>query len=148
MKKIILILMLAFLTGCATAAQWQRGERRPGYSVPSVGSTQGQKTPKHKAAAVDQVLFKRAILSLRPTPQVPASKRGRELLKRLRREYPASPWSAQASSIMELISITDTLARQNEELKATNRSLIREINELNDSIDQLKALERELEQKR
>lgn len=95
----------------------------------------------------DEALFRLALLTLKPSPEAPASRRGRHLLRRLKEEYPSSSWAAHGSSLLDLIGIDDDLRAQNRTLRANNQSLTRKINELNENIEQLKHLDLELEQK-
>ena len=95
----------------------------------------------------DEALFRLALLLLKPGAERPASTQGRLLLKRLKTEYPASPWTVQAAPLLELISVADELRRQNRNLKGVNQSLSREIDELNQNLERLKRLDQELEQK-
>ena len=67
--------------------------------------------------------------------------------KRLKKEYPASPWTVQATPLLELIGVAEELRHQNRNFKAANQSLTKEINELNKNLEQLKHLDLELEQK-
>jgi len=110
----------------------------------------GQAVP----GVTDEALFRLALLSLRPSVEKPLSGQGPQLLKRLRREYPASPWTLQAAPLIELVDVADELRQQNRSLRASNHSLGRElkesnqvIKELNLVIKQLKNLDVELEQK-
>ncbi len=95
----------------------------------------------------DEALFRLALLSLRAGGETPASAQGRRLLRRLKKEYPASPWTLQAASLVELIGVADELKRQNRNLKGVNQSLTREIGDLNRNLERLKHLDLELEQK-
>jgi hypothetical protein len=102
----------------------------------------------HSAPGVtDEALFRLALLTLKPAPDRPVSKQGHHLLRRLKEEYPSSPWTAQAAPLMELITVDEELRHQNRSLKTANQSLSKKITELNDTIDQLKNLDLELEQK-
>jgi hypothetical protein len=102
----------------------------------------------------DEALFRLALLALKPCAERPASLQGHQLLKRLKKEYPSSPWTAQASPLIELINAAEELRHQNRNYRAANQSLTREVNELNKhvselnrDIEQLKHLDLELEQK-
>jgi hypothetical protein len=180
MKKLVVVLILAAIgTGCATTKPMSHqspGHRNGPGSIAQavemlrVGDTaaasrilnaicSGSPTP----GVTDEALFRLALLSLKPTPDRPAARQGRLLLKRLRREYPGSPWTTQAAPLVQLINAADELRRQNrvlqksestEELKRQNRSLkgandelTRQINELNQNLEKLKHLDLELEQK-
>ena len=165
MKKLILLLMTASLfTGCATS--------RKGASVGFLDRHSGSKKLTHAVeilakgdssgaakeldvictgsaipGVTDEALFRLALLSLKPTAEKPASAHGHQLLKRLKKEYPASPWTVQAAPLLELINIAEEQRRQNRNLKSANQSLTREVNELNKNMEQLKHLDLELEQK-
>jgi len=102
----------------------------------------------------DEALFRLALLSLKPSPERPASAQGHQLLRRLKKEYPASPWTAQAAPLVELMNSAEELRRQNRNYRTANQALTRDVNELNKSIkeltkniDQLKHLDLEIEQK-
>jgi hypothetical protein len=105
-------------------------------------------TSAHSVPGVtDEALFRLALLTLKPSPDRPVSRQGHHLLRRLKDEYPSSPWTAQAAQLMELINVDEELRHQNRNLKAANQSLAKKNAELNDTIDQLKNLDLELEQK-
>ena len=95
----------------------------------------------------DEALFRLALLSLKPGEEKPASAESLHLLKRLRKEYPASPWTAQAAALVALINVSEEFRRQNRNLKSANQALTREIGEQNRQLQQLKRLDQELEQK-
>jgi hypothetical protein len=102
----------------------------------------------------DEALFRLALLSLKPSPERPASPQGHQLLRRLKKEYPASPWTAQAAPLVELINSAEELRRQNRNYRTSNQALTRDVNELNKnikeltkSIEQLKHLDLEIEKK-
>jgi outer membrane PBP1 activator LpoA protein len=95
----------------------------------------------------DEALFRLALLTLKPSPERAASRQGQHLLRRLREEYPSSPWTLQAAPLIELINIDEDVRHQNRSLKSNNQALTKKINELNDTIEQLKHLDLELEQK-
>lgn len=93
----------------------------------------------------DEALFRLALLSLKPGLDKPAATQGQQLLKRLGKEYPKSPWTALVEPVSELINVAEELKRQNKSLKGTNQSLTKEIGDLNRNIDRLKRLDLELE---
>ncbi|HBA87361.1 MAG TPA: hypothetical protein DCZ75_05035 [Geobacter sp.] len=95
----------------------------------------------------DAALFRLALLTLKPGAEKPASAQAHQLLKRLDKEYPRSPWTHLASPLTELIGIGEELKRQNKTLKGANQSLTKEIGELNKRMEQLKHLDQELERK-
>ena len=95
----------------------------------------------------DEALFRLALLTLNPGVEKPASEKGQQLLRRLGKEYPRSQWTLLAAPVSELIDVAEEHKRQNKALKGTNQALTKEINELSKSIEQLKRLDQELEQK-
>jgi len=95
----------------------------------------------------DEALFRLALLSLKPGAERQSSGQAYQLLKRLKKEYPASPWSAEATPIIELLNANDDLKRQHRNLKDANQLLSREIKDLNKNIEKLKHLDLELERK-
>jgi hypothetical protein len=109
------------------------------------------------AGVTDEALFRLALLSLRynedkegETQATQAS----QALKRLQKDYPKSLWSLQAAPLADFISKTEELKRQNrnyrghnQTLTKENQALSKENKELLQSIDKLKRLDLELEQK-
>lgn len=93
----------------------------------------------------DEALFRLALLTLRPPTEL--NPQALQLLRRLKKDYPGSPWTLQAAQLTELLTAVDELKRQNRHYRTVNQSLTGENNELKQSIDQLKRLELELERK-
>ncbi|WP_183352998.1 hypothetical protein [Geomonas silvestris] len=164
-RRFLTLSVLALCAGCASVNGWWQGRgahrepekksqpaelKQPAQGEPAGPPKAVKKAPAGKTgtATADQVLFRRALLALKPSRETVVSKRGRQLLTRLKREYPASPWSAEAAPILELIEIADELSRENRELKATNDSLSAEVEELNGNIEKMKRLDMELEKAR
>jgi hypothetical protein len=100
------------------------------------------------AGVTDEALFRLALLSLRLPGEREGNLHGLQLLRRLKKEYPASPWAVQSSHLVELLSGVEEMRRQNRNLKNQNQTLSNEVNELNRNIDQLKRLDQELEKQR
>ena len=96
----------------------------------------------------DEALFLLALLDLRPAPEHDGNLRALHLLKRLGKDYPASPWTARSRQLVDLLAGLEEVRRQVRNLKSQNQSLTNELNELNRNIDQLKRLDQELEKKR
>ena len=170
---LILILILSLCFGCATTRPGEKHE---------AGFLQRRSESKQLAAAVtllqrgdhagavkaleaicsdipvpgvtDEALFRLALLSLKPSAERSASPQVHQLLKRLKKEYPASPWTAQAAPLVELIGSVEELRRQNRNYRSANQALTKDvnelnknINELNKNIEQLKHLDLEIEKK-
>lgn len=165
MKKILVTIVAAsLLAGCATTnngesggfLQRYSGAKKVAHAVDLLnrGDSSGAVKELNAVCAAspvtgvtDEALFRLALLSLKPSTEKPASAQGHQLLKRLKKEFPDSPWTAQAAPLIELISVAEELRHQNKSLRSTNQSLAKEINELNKNINQLKHLDLELEQK-
>jgi hypothetical protein len=161
---IILTLAASLFTGCASTKSGESGGFLQRYTVSNKlaqatdmlakGDTAGATkvltaicNSSSTPGVTDEALFRLAVLSLKPTAEKPASPQGHNLLKRLKKEYPASPWTVQATPLLELIGVAEELRHQNRNFKTTNQSLTKEINELNRNLEQLKHLDLELEQK-
>lgn len=86
----------------------------------------------------DRALFHLAVLSLRAESEKSGAAQAQQLLKRLAKQYPHSPYAGLARPLNELIEFA-------EEQKRQNRSLKKEIGELNKNLEQLKRLDLELE---
>ena len=95
----------------------------------------------------DEALFRLALLSLDRGAEKEGETQALQTLRRLEREYPKSPWRAQAAPLAELLARTEELRRQNRNYRTHNQSLVKENKELLQSIDKLKRLDMELEKK-
>jgi hypothetical protein len=167
----VLVLTLSLCFGCAASRPGQRGGFLQHHSeakrlsaaltLLEKGDTAGAAkmleaicSSPAEPGVTDEALFRLALLSLKPSPERPASAQGRQLLRRLKKEFPASPWTAQAAPLVELISSAEELRRQNRNYRTANQTLTRDVNELNKSIkeltkniEQLKHLDLEIEKK-
>ncbi|MBC7964036.1 MAG: tetratricopeptide repeat protein [Steroidobacteraceae bacterium] len=97
----------------------------------------------------DEALFRLAILNLRDE-YGRGETRARKLLERLVTEFPDSSWSSQAAPLLVYIQETATLRARTRALKSLrnqNLTLGRDNKELRQSIERLKDLDLELEQK-
>lgn len=93
----------------------------------------------------DEALFRLALLALKPAEK--DSSHAHELLSKLQKDFPTSQWSIQSAPLMELMSGTEELRRQNRSCKNLNQSLSKENKELMQNIEKLKQLDLELEKK-
>lgn len=162
MRKLAAVILAAFFfTGCATSNKRDggflsrhsgskkvaRGINKPAKGVSSLAAKGANAIgTRHALPGPDEALFRLALVSLKPSAERPVSAQGLRLLKRLKMEYPASPWTVHAARLMELVKVAEDLRQQNGALKAANQSLTKEIDELNENIEQLKHLDLELEQ--
>lgn len=158
MRKLLLVSvaasLFALVTGCATPERW--GSTAPAPSTPEAsmlteavqmlqrGDSSGAArqlavvcSGKQVPGVTDEALFRLALLSLRLRQEGIAAGEGARLLARLQKEYPSSPWTLQATPLMELIDRADDLDRQNRNLKASRRSLGAGRKELRQSNEQL-----------
>lgn len=97
----------------------------------------------------DEALFRLALLNLREEGGK-SEQRARVLLNRLIREFPASIWARQASPLAAHLQEVSTLRgvqRELKNLRNQNLSLSQDNKELRQSIERLKQLDMELEQK-
>lgn len=162
-RRAVLCLALALSTGCAATkggegnvVQRYAGSRQLAQAEDMLarGNRKGALRALKEvvggpavAGVTDEALFRLALLTLNPGAQKPASTQGEQLLKRLVREYPKSPWTAMAAPLNELIEVAEEQNRQNKSLKGTNQALTREVDELNRNLEKLKRLDLELEKK-
>lgn len=101
------------------------------------------------AGVTDEALFRLALLELR-SESGGGEIRASNVLHQLFRQYPASIWSRQAAPLAEYLQETVALrarTRQIRSLKNQNLSLSRDNKDLRQSIERLKNLDIELEQK-
>lgn len=102
-----------------------------------------------RIGVTDEALFRLSLLYLRDegtkgTPRI------QQLLTRLIREFPQSVWSHQAAPLAAYLAEVKNLRDRQRELKSlreTNLSLSRDNKELRQSIERIKNLDLELEQK-
>lgn len=99
------------------------------------------------AGVTDEALFRLGLLYLRTPSESNDAPVVQHTFERLQREYPASPWTRQAAPLIRLLSTINETQRQNHSLKALNLSLTRENRELRQSMEKLKHLDMELENK-
>lgn len=125
-------------------AKLQEGEEREARSMleqvlaaaPVVGVT-------------DEALFRLALLSLREdTPK--GNAKTQKLLEQLSREHPTSAWNHQAAPLAAHLTDTKRLRESARELRALreqNYSLSKDNRDLRQTLERLKSLDLELEQK-
>jgi hypothetical protein len=102
-----------------------------------------------RSGVTDESLFRLALLLLRDTGGR-GTARTQELLERLQSEYPHSIWSSQSAPLALYLSGVKVLRdrqREMKTLKELNLSLSRDNREMRQSIERLKSLDLELEQK-
>jgi len=162
MNRIALLLLLVCLNGCAllktdegmrhshqpadlaqATALLEAGDRA-GATVAFAAISDSSGVP----GVTDEALFRLALLSLHPATDKEGNALALQLLKRLKKEYPDSRWTAQSGQLADMLAGVEELRRQNRSLKKNNQSLVNEVNELNRNIKQLKRLDQELEKAR
>ena len=162
-KFVLLAILLLVMCGCASFRGSEAGPIRSTQSRDLARATlllgSGDRagavralTAVTAAAGItgitDEALFRLALLNIHPAAERDGNLPALQLLRRLKKEYPLSHWTAQSGQLLELLSGVDELRRQVRSLKSQNQSLSNEVNELNLSIDQLKNLDQELEKRR
>ena len=101
------------------------------------------------AGITDEALFRLALLSFKEE-SVKGHQRTQALLERLAAAYPDSIWTRQSASLLAHLAEDRTLRNQQRELKSLkeqNLSLGRENRELRQSLERLKQLDIDLEQR-
>lgn len=99
------------------------------------------------AGVTDEALFRLALLSLKEDKGL---QRAQSLLERLAEKYPDSLWTKQSDPLLSHLAEARTLRNRQRELKSLrehNLSLSRDNRELRQSLEQLKQLDLELEQR-
>jgi len=164
MRKAVVMLVLASLcSGCASTKIGEGSLMRryagskqlaQAEEMLAKGDTTGAAKALSAASSgppvtgvTDEALFRLALLTLKPGAEKPASAQGHQLLRRLGKEFPGSPWTLLAAPLNELINVAEDLRKQNKSLKSANQSLSKEVNALNSNLEQLKHLDLELEKK-
>ena len=102
-----------------------------------------------EVGVTDEALFRLAILKLNDG-EPGSGKSSITLLDKLRSGYPASVWTRQAASLQTyLLSVQNIRNREKEinSIREKNQSLSRDVRELRQTIERLKALDLELEHK-
>ena len=164
LKNVLLTILMLAVCGCASLRSVDVGPM-PRYSL-SRSLTEakslleiGNRTEAARSLSkiidgrsysgiTDEALFLLALIDLKPAQEQEANSRSLQLLKRLAKDYPASPFTAQSHQLVELLTGIDEMHRQVRNLKSQNQSLSKEVEERNRNIDQLKKLDQELEKKR
>uniref|UniRef100_C6E8Y1 Lipoprotein n=1 Tax=Geobacter sp. (strain M21) TaxID=443144 RepID=C6E8Y1_GEOSM len=161
-KQAVWFIVISLCSGCASTARNPQGNLVQRYTAArqleqademlEKGDRAGAAKALHAVVSApaapgvtDQALFRLALLTLKPGLERSVSAQAQQLLKRLAREYPRSPWTAQAEQLNDLIEVADDLRHQNKSLKGSNQSLTKEINDLNNNLERLKQLDQELE---
>jgi hypothetical protein len=101
------------------------------------------------AGVTDEALFRLALLSLKEEGGK-GLQRAQALLERLADKYPDSIWTRQSAPLLSHLAEDRVLRNQQRELKSLreqNLSLSRDNRELRQSLEQLKQLDLELEQR-
>jgi hypothetical protein len=155
--------LLLFLCGCASFPGWDGGMQRftqsrnlaranalleSGDKAGAARELSAVADAAGVAGVTDEALFRLALLTIHPVADSGGNLHAINLLKRMKKEYPASRWTVQSGQLLELLSGVEELRRQVKSLKSQNQTLGSEVNELNRNIEQLKQLDQELEKRR
>jgi len=163
---LMLALMLAFSGGCGILRSKPLPEASPAVEQERrfAGALQYLMQGKEREAqrlleqviagqtlsgVTDEALFRLALLHLRDEGGK-GDTHAHALLVRLRKEYPRSIWTRQAAPLIAYLAGVGTLRDNQHELKTLrerNQSLTRENKDLHQSLERLKSLDLELEQK-
>ena len=158
MRIAILVMTIALvLQGCATIGNSESGFYNRLTQNRNLYAGRAKLAADDKAAAAkifmsivsappengitDEALFQLALLQLKPNQERDGIPQAQRFLERLQHDFPASLWSTQAESLLELFG-------KFRSTKEHNSSLQRENRELRQSIQKLKDIDLELEQKK
>ena len=161
---VLLVMLLSSLNGCGgMLGKWpphEDSERRRNLAaaVNLIGAGHQNEAghflelvidDSREDGVTDEALFRLAILKLNDGE--PGEGRSSiALLDRLRNGYPASVWTSQSEPLYSYLIVVKNIRNGQTELKTMrekNFSLSRDVTELRQTIERLKALDRELEQK-
>lgn len=96
----------------------------------------------------DQALFRLGILDLSTDEdEDDGLQESQKHLKRLKREFPASPWTAQGAPLLDLVTAVIEERRQNKAVKGQLQNLQKENRELRHRFDLFKNIDIQLEKK-
>ncbi|MFA7404701.1 MAG: hypothetical protein WC007_11930 [Pelobacteraceae bacterium] len=172
--SIAIVALMPLMTGCSQLG-WKRSSTSVAIKEPAAPSISDQerrfagaleflRTGNEQAArdlfeqviedrprngVTDEALFRLAVLCLRDEGSKGAV-RAQELLERLQNEFPRSIWTRQAAPLGVFLVGVKTLRDRRREvkvLKELNLSLSRDNREMRQSMERLKSLDLELEQK-
>lgn len=169
-RSFCIFLLAITLTGCASLQKSIEGYRQrssqkeqlaravdllaKGDAKHTVTILQGLVAGKGTPGITDEALFRLALLSLPEDLDMEDLVRVSRPLERLKKEYPASPWTTQAAPLAEFVATVSgrvqaasELRRQLKSLRELNLSLTRENKELRLNIEKLKTLDLEIERK-
>ena len=156
-NRILNICVALMLCGCASLPHWNSlitvRERKLAKAV--ILLEQGKTVAARDLLAIlcaepgvpritDEALFRLSVLRLGTVYDKNDTLQARHDLERLKKEYPASSWAHLAESLLDYLTTADDLRQQNKKNKDQNFSIIKENNELRQSIEKLKNLELEM----
>ena len=164
------LLILFLLSGCATVRETVDRVIKPSPanrldaaiamiekndSAGAMSLLESVTNDNSKPGVTDEALFRLALLQLKGTVDRDSALQPLRMLERLQRDYPESPWTAQSTPLRQMLATIArrgdsdiSLRRQVKSLKEQNLSIIRENQELRQTIDRLKRLDLELERGR
>lgn len=162
-KKIVLLAVIAvFTSGCATLGRkidpaYEQKivlknavvYLKAGYEKEARALLEQVVSGKPAAEVTDEALFRLALLSLREEGSR-GSVKAKKLLEQLAKDYPTSLWTMQSAPLAVHLTEERNLRENVRELKGLreqNYSLHRDNKELRQTLERLKSLDLELEQK-
>ena len=162
-KKIVLLAVIAvFTSGCATLGRkidpaYEQKivlknavvYLKAGYEKEARALLEQVVSGKPAAEVTDEALFRLALLSLREEGSR-GSVKAKKLLEQLAKDYPTSLWTMQSAPLAVHLTEERNLRENVRELKGLreqNFSLHRDNKELRQTLERLKSLDLELEQK-
>lgn len=153
--RVALLSLLLLLSGCASVMPLLPGsEGRLAEANARIAEGRDQEakrilnqlaSAKQPSRVTDEALFHLALLQLRDEQEGPTT--ARATLEKLSRRSNAGLWGVEGGTLLRLIRSGEEARRQTRSLKDLNHSLTKENRELRLNIEQLKALDLQLEQK-
>lgn len=157
MKKIILLfLILFFLTGCGgTLHKFRQQSKlsnandmlRKGNKEPAINLLKEISDEKGVTGVTDEAMFRLALTYLSSSTAIERLQKSEEILIKLQKEYPASLWTIQSYPLIDLITKVRTGNISRIEVKQELNSLKQENKKLKLSIERLKTLDIEMEER-
>jgi len=157
---LLVMLMLSCLGGCATtsgpgaADSLERAleNMRKNDAAAARQHLEQAVTLPAVAGVTDEALFRLALVRLGGNGERSDVAASLLLLQRLRKEYPASIWTAQSEGLRNILALSQKSKRDQtgelRSLRERNSQLQREKRELRETIERLKMLDLELEKKK
>ena len=162
MTRLLIVTLLLHLAGCTTFKEMQLSasnrydasrklssaqlDMAHGRLTAASATMEGLVAEPGVTGVTDEALFRLSVLKL-SHEEKDGSLAAIRYLERLRSEYRDSAWTQQAKPLLDFLTGVADMKKQNRNLKNSNTSLARDNKELRLSIERLKELDLQLEQR-